>query len=94
MGIALTMLRCHEVSKLVSEWMHRDLPLGQRLAVRLHLMIWRLCSGFARQSRVLDVIRPGLAAEYVNRPLTIGSLPLTVFRPWGGSPARKVLPGG
>ena len=53
MGIALTMLRCREISKLVSESMERDLPLRQRLQVRLHLMMCRLCWGFARQIRLL-----------------------------------------
>ena len=47
------MLRCREVSKLVSESMERDLPLRQRLAVRLHLMMCRMCAGFARQLRLL-----------------------------------------
>jgi len=47
------MLRCREVSKLVSESMERDLPLRQRLAIRLHLMMCRLCSAFARQLRLL-----------------------------------------
>lgn len=47
------MLRCREVSKLVSESMERDLPLGERLAVRMHLIMCRLCSGFARQLQML-----------------------------------------
>ena len=47
------MLRCREISKLVSESMERDLPLRQRLQVRMHLMMCRLCSGFARQIRLL-----------------------------------------
>ena len=53
MGIVLTMLRCREISKLVSESMERDLPLPQRLQVRMHLMMCRFCSGFARQVRLL-----------------------------------------
>jgi hypothetical protein len=53
MRIALTMLRCREMSKLVSESMERDLPLRQRLQVWMHLMMCRLCSGFARQMRLL-----------------------------------------
>ena len=53
MGIALAMLRCREISKLVSESMERDLPLGQRLEVWMHLMMCRLCSGFARHLRLL-----------------------------------------
>ena len=47
------MLHCREISKLVSESMERDLPLGQRLGVRMHLMMCRMCSGFARQVRLL-----------------------------------------
>ncbi len=47
------MLRCREISKLVSESMERDLPLRRRLEVRMHLMMCRLCWGFARQMRLL-----------------------------------------
>ncbi len=47
------MLRCREVSKLVSESMDRDLPLYQRPRVWMHLMMCRLCAGFARQVRLL-----------------------------------------
>ena len=47
------MLRCREISKLVSESMDRDLPFRRRLEVRMHLMMCRLCSGFARQMRLL-----------------------------------------
>ena len=47
------MLRCREIAKLVSESMERDLPLRRRLAVRIHLMMCRLCAGFARQIRLL-----------------------------------------
>ncbi len=47
------MLRCREVSKLVSESMDRELPLRQRLQVWMHLAMCRLCAGFARQLRLL-----------------------------------------
>lgn len=47
------MLRCREVSKLVSESMEHDLPLHQRLQVWMHLAMCRLCAGFARQLRLL-----------------------------------------
>lgn len=47
------MLRCREISKLVSESMERDLPLSQRMQLRMHLMMCRLCAGFARQVRLL-----------------------------------------
>ncbi len=47
------MLRCREISRLVSESMDWDLSLRRRLEVRMHLMMCRLCSGFARQVRLL-----------------------------------------
>lgn len=47
------MLRCREVSKLVSESMERELPLRQRFRVWMHLAMCRMCAGFARQLRLL-----------------------------------------
>ena len=47
------MLRCREISKLVSESMERQLPLGQRMELWMHLKLCRLCAGFARQARLL-----------------------------------------
>jgi hypothetical protein len=47
------MLRCREITKLVSESMERELPLRQRLQVWMHLAMCRLCAGFARQLRCL-----------------------------------------
>lgn len=47
------MLRCRDISKLVSESMDRELPLRQRMQVRMHLMMCRLCSNFAHQLRLL-----------------------------------------
>ena len=35
---------CQEVSILVSKSLDQELPLRQRLAVKLHLMMCRLCS--------------------------------------------------
>ncbi len=43
------MLRCREISKLVSESMEHQLRLRQRLQVHMHLLMCRLCAGFARQ---------------------------------------------
>ncbi len=53
MGGSLNMLRCREVSKLVSESMERELPFGTRVQVWMHLMLCRFCAGFARQVRLL-----------------------------------------
>lgn len=43
------MLSCKEVSGLVSLSLDRPLPIGKRLAVRMHLMICKLCSRYRRQ---------------------------------------------
>ena len=47
------MLRCREVSKLVSESMERQLPFRQRMQLWMHLRLCRLCAGFAKQIRLL-----------------------------------------
>ena len=47
------MLRCREISKLVSESMERDLPLRTRMQLWMHLAMCRMCSGFDRQIRLL-----------------------------------------
>jgi len=47
------MLRCREISKLVSESMERDLPFRVRIELWMHLAMCRMCSGFARQIRLV-----------------------------------------
>jgi hypothetical protein len=47
------MLRCREITKLVSDSMDGQLPWRQRMQVWMHLAMCRLCSGFAKQLRFL-----------------------------------------
>ena len=47
------MLRCREISKLVSESMERKLSFREWLALRMHLAMCGLCNGFAKQVRFL-----------------------------------------
>lgn len=47
------MLRCREITKLVSESMDRELPWRNRMAVWMHLAMCRLCAGFARHVKLL-----------------------------------------
>lgn len=47
------MLSCKEVSRLVSESLDRELSLGQRVSLRLHLLMCSLCSRFRRQMAFL-----------------------------------------
>ncbi len=55
------MFRCKDVSQRVSLSLDASLPLHQRLAVRMHLMMCRYCARFRRQlimlrkaSRLMD----------------------------------------
>jgi hypothetical protein len=47
------MLTCKDVSKLVSESLDRKLPLRQRMAVRLHIMMCRMCRAYQKQTLLL-----------------------------------------
>jgi len=43
------MLSCKDVTRLLSESMDHSLPLGQRVGVRLHLLICKYCARYERQ---------------------------------------------
>jgi len=47
------MLSCKAVSRLASDALDRSLPLAQRMAMRLHLMMCRACDRYSRQIRSL-----------------------------------------
>ena len=47
------MLTCKEISKLVSESLDRELPLRQRMAMRLHLMMCAMCRAYEKQTHLL-----------------------------------------
>ncbi len=49
----LAMLRCREISELVSESMERELPFSLRVRVWMHLAMCRMCFRFASQVRFL-----------------------------------------
>jgi hypothetical protein len=48
------MLSCKEATRLVSEKLDRELPFRQRLGLRLHVLMCRGCSWYARQVTMLD----------------------------------------
>jgi hypothetical protein len=50
------MFRCREVSRKVSQSMDTPLPLHQRIAIRIHLMMCRYCARFRRQILALRKI--------------------------------------
>jgi hypothetical protein len=47
------MLTCKEASELISQSYERRLSWGERLGLRLHLVICAACTQFARQMRFL-----------------------------------------
>jgi predicted anti-sigma-YlaC factor YlaD len=47
------MRTCKEISKLVSESLDRELPLRDRMAMRMHLMMCSLCRTYSHQMRQL-----------------------------------------
>ncbi|WP_295718400.1 peroxidase-related enzyme [uncultured Halovibrio sp.] len=51
------MLKCHEISALASDWLDGELTTGQKMKVRLHLMMCRHCrnlvDGLATTQRIL-----------------------------------------
>lgn len=47
------MIDCKHASRLLSQSMDTALPLGQRVRLRLHLLICDACSNFGRQLKLL-----------------------------------------
>jgi hypothetical protein len=47
------MISCEEAAKLISQSLDRPLPVRQRIGLRLHLLMCRVCPRFLRQMRVL-----------------------------------------
>lgn len=47
------MITCEEATRLMSQSLDRKLPLRQRIALRSHLLMCKLCPGFLRQMRFL-----------------------------------------
>lgn len=43
------MMTCEEASRLMSESLDRKLPLGKRIALRIHLLMCKLCPRFLQQ---------------------------------------------
>ena len=52
------LISCKDASRLISQMQDGDLPFGQRLRVRLHLLFCDACTQFERQVRYLrEVMR-------------------------------------
>jgi hypothetical protein len=49
----MKMLTCKEATRLVSQGLDRRLGFGERIAVRVHLLICDGCTNFTRQVKFL-----------------------------------------
>ncbi|MEO8739694.1 MAG: zf-HC2 domain-containing protein [Casimicrobiaceae bacterium] len=47
------LISCKDVSRLISQMQDADLPFGQRLRVRVHLLFCNACTQYDRQMRFL-----------------------------------------
>ena len=48
------MITCEEATRLISESLDRKLPLGRRVALRIHLLMCKLCPRFLHQMLFLE----------------------------------------
>ncbi len=62
------MLSCREVTRLVSERQDRTLSFGERIALRLHLVICEGCRNAAEQIEFLRRAMSRLAAHGDQEP--------------------------
>jgi hypothetical protein len=69
------MLSCKDVTRLISESMDRTLPVGTRIAVRIHLLVCRFCARYRRQLHLIrDTVQRIVAAEDTFGDATGGGL--------------------
>jgi len=63
---------CKQISGMISESMDRKLSLSQRMGIRFHLMMCKLCTRYQKQLLFIrEALRPstssGLSSEGRNR---------------------------
>lgn len=49
------MLNCKQISQLISQSLDRELTLGERFALKLHLFIYKKCKQFSKHLQTLSV---------------------------------------
>ncbi len=58
------MLSCKDVTQLISESMDTSLTVGQRIGMRLHLLMCKFCSRYERQLLLIrETVRGIVATE-------------------------------
>ena len=66
-------INCNEASRLVSETRDRELPLRQRMQLRFHLTLCKMCNVYSRQ---IDML--GEVSRRANMFVLQASLPLAL----------------
>jgi hypothetical protein len=61
--LALRLPTCKEVTRMASDAMERQLPLRQRLAMKLHLLVCALCMRYVKQLQFMHDAAQRHAAE-------------------------------
>jgi hypothetical protein len=68
------MLTCKEVSRLVSETLDRRLPFGQRVAMRLHLLMCHACKAYKKRLILLqNILRLYAAGKGLNPEIKLSA---------------------
>ena len=60
------MLNCREVSQLASEALDRKLTLKERIGLRFHLMMCKLCTRYVRQLKFMHHACSGMDENQVT----------------------------
>ncbi len=60
------MLNCKEVTQLASESLDRKLTLKERIGLRFHLMMCKLCTRYVRQLKFMHQASSGMDENHVK----------------------------
>lgn len=60
------MLKCREVAKMANDYIDKELPWHQSMAMGLHLSMCKHCSGFVRKLRLVITVVQKQAPESIS----------------------------
>lgn len=63
------MLTCKETTYLISQSFDRELSFGERLRIKMHLLMCRFCSRFNKQLRLIRALTNSIAQKEQTGPL-------------------------
>jgi predicted anti-sigma-YlaC factor YlaD len=68
------MMKCAEIAELVSKELDAELPLSQRMAIRLHLAMCKMCRGFSKQLKFIHRLSMAAGGSESHSALAEGNL--------------------